>query len=137
MSLPPNGGCFIGSSKLKKKRAENLPSFCRRIEQSLQNSYLNANSMTRGLVSKPLYTPNELEEMSVVIVCTSNRFRFGTLNTCQRKSKLWPSKGIFQRLLSARSRPAYPGPRIVLRLPLSPGRSCRNGPTPRPKGSCG
>src|SRR4029077_12109398 len=35
-----------------------------------------------------------------------------------------------QRLPSPRSKPAKPGPLIGLRLPLSPGRSCRNGPSP-------
>ena len=55
------------------------------------------------------------------MVCTSNRFKFGTLKTSQRKDKLW---------FCLRHRPAFaqsqiqstkPGPRIVLRVPLSPG----------------
>src|SRR5580704_1382474 len=53
---------------------------------------------------------------------TLNRWRLGTLKTSQRNCRLWFSLGIFQRLLRARSKPAYPSPRTTFLEPLSPGK---------------
>src|SRR5258708_30423511 len=90
--------------------------------------------MTRGCVSSPVYLPkdggaccSEAIQLHADVPKpdrTLNRWRLGTLKTSQRNCRSWLSHGIFQRLLKAISKPAYPSPLTTFREPAWPGKGC-------------